>query len=174
MFCCCTAWGQFLDLFQSMFWTCHTYSLTSSCKCICPEYLDLAVKVRRYVCSVSGETFSRALPRVHLKRRILRSSLVAYWLGFWALTAKGLGSTPGWGTEIPQPAQCDQKKKKSSHVGLLRNIWLFFFSLSYPRNPQSGIWCGRFTSVLFPRVFRPPPKGFWPFRWSPADCPGVL
>ena len=34
------------------------------------------------------------------------------WLGFCVLTAKGLGSIPGWGTKIPQATWCGQKGKK--------------------------------------------------------------
>ena len=34
------------------------------------------------------------------------------WLGLWALTAKGLGSIPDWGTKIPQATKYGKKKKK--------------------------------------------------------------
>ena len=32
----------------------------------------------------------------------LGNSLVVQWLGLYTLTAKGQGSTPGWGTKVPQ------------------------------------------------------------------------
>ena len=38
--------------------------------------------------------------------------LVVQWLGLHAFTAEGVGLAPGWGTKIPQAAQCGQKKKK--------------------------------------------------------------
>ena len=34
------------------------------------------------------------------------------WLGLGALTPRGPGLVPGWGTNIPQAGQCGQKKKK--------------------------------------------------------------
>ena len=40
------------------------------------------------------------------------------WLGLWALTAKGLGSIPDWGTKIPQATKYGQKKKKKSKTKL--------------------------------------------------------
>ena len=39
------------------------------------------------------------------------SSLVVQWLELCAFTAKGLGAIPGWGTKIPQAAQCSQNQK---------------------------------------------------------------
>ena len=33
------------------------------------------------------------------------------WLGLGALTPRGPGLVPGWGTNIPQAGQCGQKKK---------------------------------------------------------------
>ena len=38
------------------------------------------------------------------------NSLVFWWLGLVAFTAKGLGSIPGWGTKIPQAMQCSQRE----------------------------------------------------------------
>ena len=38
------------------------------------------------------------------------------WVGFGAFIAKGLGSVPGQGTEIPQSTQLGQKKKKNSEL----------------------------------------------------------
>ena len=49
------------------------------------------------------ETFTESL---------LENSLAVQWLGLHALTAEGTGSTPGWGTKIPQAAGTSQKKKK--------------------------------------------------------------
>ena len=50
----------------------------------------------------------------------------------------GLGSIPGWGTEIPQDMWCGQKKKKSRHP-INVNVFSFLFSTLYvfpcgPRN----------------------------------------
>ena len=38
--------------------------------------------------------------------------LVVQWLGLHALTAEGLGSIPGQGTQIPQAARLSQRKRK--------------------------------------------------------------
>lgn len=51
---------------------------------------------------------------------------------------------------------------------------LDMYFLFYPRNPQSGLRSSGFTSVLFPRIFRSPSKGFWPLWWSQTNGPGVL
>ena len=40
------------------------------------------------------------------------NSLAVQWVGLLAFTAEGAGSILGWGTKIPQAAQCNQKKKK--------------------------------------------------------------
>ena len=40
----------------------------------------------------------------------LGNSLAVHWLGLRALTAKGPGSNPGQGTEIPQAKPSDQKE----------------------------------------------------------------
>ena len=40
------------------------------------------------------------------------TSLAVQWLGLRASTARALGLVAGWGTKIPQPARCSQKKKK--------------------------------------------------------------
>ena len=45
------------------------------------------------------------------KKKNAGDSLVVQWLGLRAFTAKGPGSIPGRGTEIPQAAQCGQSKK---------------------------------------------------------------
>ena len=37
--------------------------------------------------------------------------MVVQWLGFSAFTAEGLGSIPGWGTEIPQAVWRGLKRK---------------------------------------------------------------
>ena len=42
----------------------------------------------------------------------LRNSLLVQWLGLCTFTAKGLGSIPGQGPNIPQAMFCGQKKKK--------------------------------------------------------------
>ena len=39
------------------------------------------------------------------------------WLRFCALTAEGLGLTPGWGARISQAMWLSQKKKKKISVG---------------------------------------------------------
>ena len=43
-------------------------------------------------------------------------SLAVQWLGFGVFTARGPGSTPGWGTKIPQAARRGPKKKKCSEA----------------------------------------------------------
>ena len=37
------------------------------------------------------------------------NSLAVQWLGLHTFTAMALGLIPGWGTKIPQAAQCGQK-----------------------------------------------------------------
>ena len=41
--------------------------------------------------------------------------MVVQWLGLYTSTAEGVGSIPGWGTEIPR-AVGGQKKKKKAYV----------------------------------------------------------
>ena len=40
------------------------------------------------------------------------NSLAVQWLGLRALTARGPGSIPGWGTTIPQATRCGKKINK--------------------------------------------------------------
>ena len=40
--------------------------------------------------------------------------VVVQWLGLHSLTVKGPGSVSGWGTKIPQAAQCSQKNPKTN------------------------------------------------------------
>ena len=50
------------------------------------------------------------------------NSLVFWWLGLVAFTAKGLGSIPGWGNSIPKVvwySQKEKKKKKSMSPGIM-------------------------------------------------------
>ena len=44
------------------------------------------------------------------------------WSGLCTLTTKDTGSTPGWGTKIPQATQCGQKKKKRERNVSLVNL----------------------------------------------------
>ena len=46
------------------------------------------------------------------------NSLTAQWLGVDASGAKGLGSIPGWGTNIPQATQQEKNKtlKETMHI----------------------------------------------------------
>ena len=58
---------------------------------------------------------SSSLARGHLwwfKTMSTGNSLVVQWLGLYAFTAKGAGSTPDWGTKIPQAMQWGKKQKK--------------------------------------------------------------
>ena len=43
------------------------------------------------------------------------NSLVGWWLELLTFTAEGVGSTPGWGTEILQAAQHGQLKSKKEN-----------------------------------------------------------
>ena len=60
---------------------------------------------------------------------------MAQWLGLDTLTAKGLGSVLGWGTKIPQAAQCSQNKKIRGH------------------SPKSPRWQGWLLLETLGRVF---------------------
>ena len=44
-------------------------------------------------------------------KRSVGNSMVVQWSQLCAFTADGPGSIPGWGTKIPQTAQCGQKKR---------------------------------------------------------------
>jgi len=46
------------------------------------------------------------------RKDIQGNSLVGWWLELLTFTAEGVGSTPGWGTEILQAARHGQLKKK--------------------------------------------------------------
>ena len=43
------------------------------------------------------------------------NSLAVQWLGLCTFTAEVPGSTPGWGTNIPQAVQRGKKKKKKDN-----------------------------------------------------------
>ena len=58
-----------------------------------------------------------------LKLLWMGNSLAVQWLGLCAFTAEGTGSIPGWGTKMPQAAQCGQKKKKKGYFEWISN-WL--------------------------------------------------
>jgi len=55
---------------------------------------------------------SEPLPKKKKPNIKKMTSLKAQWLGLHVFTAKDLGSTPHWGTKIPQASRCGQKKKK--------------------------------------------------------------
>jgi len=42
--------------------------------------------------------------------------LAVQWLGLCAFTAEGLGSIPGWGSEIPQAARHGKKTSKENRT----------------------------------------------------------
>ena len=48
------------------------------------------------------------------RKDIQGNSLVGWWLELLTFTAEGVGSTPGWGTEILQAARHGQLKKKET------------------------------------------------------------
>ena len=48
--------------------------------------------------------------------KTLGNSLAVLWLGLHAFTAKGPGSSPGWGTKILQAAWCSWKKKVKKKI----------------------------------------------------------
>ena len=50
--------------------------------------------------------------KVSFKDKGDRNSLVVQWLGLCALTAKGPGSIPSWGTKIQHPTRCVVQNKK--------------------------------------------------------------
>ena len=60
-------------------------------------------------------THSSKLSR-YQKQRNSGNSLAVQWLGLSALTVRGLGSIPGWGTKVLQAARCGPKKKISESL----------------------------------------------------------
>lgn len=44
------------------------------------------------------------------------NSLMVWWIGLWALTAKDLGWIPEWGTKFPQVSQWIKKKKTEERL----------------------------------------------------------
>ena len=60
---------------------------------------------------VQNNSKSETFPKKKNLKIKKRTSPKAWWLGLRAFTAKDLGSTPHWGTKIPQAVRCGQKKK---------------------------------------------------------------
>ena len=52
---------------------------------------------------------------IHFKNTEIHNSLVVHRLGLCALTAKGPGLIPGWGTTIPHVTWRNQKKKDEKY-----------------------------------------------------------
>ena len=55
-----------------------------------------------------------------IKLLVLGNSLAVQWLGLRAFTSEGLGSIPGWGTNIPEAVWYSQKKKKKIKLLVLK------------------------------------------------------
>ena len=51
---------------------------------------------------------------------------MVHWLYLGASASRGLGSIPGLGTEIPQAAQCGQKKKKMLSSKIFLGAWICY------------------------------------------------
>ena len=54
------------------------------------------------------------------------TSQVIQWLRHLASTAGGMGSIPGWGTEIPHAVSCGQKSLDSLKMALKEKVWISF------------------------------------------------
>ena len=71
------------------------------------------------------------------------------WLGFCSSTAKGLGSTYGWGTEIPKLGAMAKKKRKEDlrfrHTGYTSIIPLFHINNDVCCRDTEG--CQKFHSI---------------------------
>ena len=94
---------------------------------------------KKYMFQEHREWISLPLLYPLLKKKV-RNSLAVQWLGLCALTAKGPGLVPGWGTRIPRAAQCGQKKnKKSSCIAMLRTI-PDSSSIFSPQRTKSVFW----------------------------------
>ena len=66
------------------------------------------------------------------------------WVGFGTFIAKGLGSVPGQGTEIPQSTQLGQKKKKEFRTHFCSEFAapsMLFISLWPPACPSTLVLC---------------------------------
>lgn len=57
------------------------------------------------------------------------NSLAVQGLGLSDFTAGGLGSTPGWGTKIPQASWCVQKRKVKKKISQLSVVGTFIIPI---------------------------------------------
>ena len=62
----------------------------------------------------------KCIKDLNVRLNSIGNNLAVQWLGLHAFTAKGTGSTPGWGTEIPEAAQCSKTNKKTHYKTLKR------------------------------------------------------
>ena len=69
--------------------------------------------VRHTSCCITREAQNNVCVSSYSDVKITQpsESLAVQRLGLFAFTAEGADSIPGWGTKIPQAAQCNQKKK---------------------------------------------------------------
>ena len=70
----------------------------------------------------------RATAKTELRRGGRGNFLVVQWVGIRAVTAKGLGSIPGWGTKIStgNGACPPPKKKHRTMIANLRHVHVYF------------------------------------------------
>ena len=67
------------------------------------------------------------------------NSQVVQWLGLCAITAKGAGSIPGWGTNITPATQCSQKRKINETNWKWTSEKLFPQQKKYSSLPNGGL-----------------------------------
>jgi len=82
---------------------------------------------------------------------LLENSLVVQWLGLHTFTTESWGSTPGWGTEIPQAVQHGQINQ--ALWGLqqyLRGLVSFKWRLNQWQWPHLDKYCITFLKILWP------------------------
>ena len=90
------------------------------------------------LCFFWGKKFNWSFPIIFISRKHSRTPVVVQWLGLYTSTAEGVGSIPGWGTEIPRAVGGQKKKRK--HM----SCQLCCFLLVDSSWESSNIW----TSVL--------------------------
>ena len=90
-------------------WIQAIWFLRSELECILPWLGDV---LWSFVPQLSIWNYETKTQKSRHREAVLDNSLVVQWLGFCAFATEGLGSIPGWGTQIPQTAWCGQERKK--------------------------------------------------------------
>ena len=107
------------------------------------------------------------------------NSLVVQGLGLHALTVKGVGWPPRWGTKIPQAAQWSKSKKnKRKEIKILAHcLTQRKHSLKFPFlptfSPSSPSLLPSFLSPFLSQIYTGTRKAFTLYLRTPRTCPEV-